>query len=210
MATETPELLYHTTLTVTDYRAETSGSRKTVYVLGTHGTIESAKEFSLAALSLLGYKEDDFEQYEKHRPDVPWTHGDGMVVFAKAPAGQEFLVGIDTKPNDAKLKADAHGQIVLPPGVPHLHYVLQTTIDYNRDRSGSYQTTEIEGCYTRREDAIAAARKCLEQLQTSDEFAQYDERENLSADSEVSTAYTSLAAFWPLYTVQESQSLPHC
>lgn len=180
-----PDLLYHTTLTVVDYHEDASGSTRTVYVLATHSTLKAAKSFALTALRGLGYRPEDFTEFasqESHGAvDASWTHGDGVVVFARAPAGHEFLVGIDTTPNNESLPAAPSGTgnedtVVLPTGTDHLHYLLQTVVDYNRDRSGSVSETHIEGCYLFRSTALDAARSCL--AGRRDEFAQYDERDS--------------------------------
>jgi hypothetical protein len=176
---EIPELLFHTLLTVIDFHADTSGSTRNVYVLGTNTTIETAKAFAATALAGLGYAEDDFADFQaraKLPADAEWPHGDGVMVYAKAPAGQEFLVSIDTTPNNENLPAEGD-KLVLPKGFDHLHYVLQTKVDYNQDKSGAYQTTEIEGCYVKRADAVAAAKNALSEMDR-DGFSQYDERDN--------------------------------
>ncbi|KAK3937364.1 hypothetical protein QBC46DRAFT_392898 [Diplogelasinospora grovesii] len=179
---EIPELLYHTTLTVIDYRADASGAIRPVYVLATHTNLETAKKYAATrALPDLGYEPDDFVEYAV-RPHTgeDWPHGDGVIVYAKAPAGQVFLVGLDTKPNTESLpaKPDGSDTLQLPDGCDHLHYVLQTIIDYNRDRSGAIQKTEIEGCYVHRKDAFKAAKEVLlaGELEKKD-FDQYDERD---------------------------------
>ncbi|KAH7126445.1 hypothetical protein B0J13DRAFT_530988 [Dactylonectria estremocensis] len=164
-----PELLHHTTLTVIDYHEDPSGATRSVYVLGTHSTLEASKVFATSALQGLKYEPSDFAEYTV-RSAGPWTHGDGVLVFARAPAGQVFLIGIDTTPNNEALPASPDGAVVLPQGADLLHYVLQTTIDYNQDRTGSVQATEIEGSYVLRADAWAAARKCLD----PEQFVKYD------------------------------------
>lgn len=179
-----PEQLYHTTLTVVDFHKDTSGAIRDVYVLGTHTTISAAKSFALRALTHLGYQPDDFAEYAT-RLDTPpesWKHGDGVMVYAKAPAGQEFIVGLDTKPNTESLPAGPDDTPLLPGGSDHLHYVLQNRTDYNQDKSGAYQTTEIEGCYVRRADALAAAKAVLQA--DREEYAQYDERDDAEEDGE--------------------------
>ncbi len=172
-----PEVLFHTTLTVIDYHSDTSGSTRDVHVLGTHANLPAAKAFALMALKLLGYDASDFTEYTT-RVDAPaeeWTHGDGVMVYAKAPKGQEFLVGLDTKPNTESLPVRPDGDtLLLPSPEDYLHYVLQNRTDFNQDRSGAFQTTEIQGCYVRRTDAIAAAKATLEE--SREEYAQYDER----------------------------------
>lgn len=180
MSTST-DLLYHTVLTVIDYHEDPSGAKRSVYVLGTHATLEAAKAFaSTAALRDLKYEPADFEEYavrSSSSGSEEWKYGDGVLVYARAPAGQVFLVGIDTTPNNEGLPANtSDGTVVIPGnegGNLHLHYVLQTTTDYNRDRSGAAQETEIEGSYVKRSDALAAARKCLD----SSNFAEFDVRE---------------------------------
>jgi hypothetical protein len=179
-----PEQLFHTTLTVVDYHLDTSGSTRDVHVLGTHTSLPAAKAFALAALELLGYEPDDFEEYAA-RVDTPleeWKHGDGVMVYAKAPKGHEFYVGLDTKPNTESLPAGPKDTLQLPEGHDHLHYVLQNRTDYNQDKSGAFQTTEIQGCYLRREHALAAAKTTLQE--DREEYAQYDERDDEDSEGE--------------------------
>ncbi len=189
MADKIPELLFHTVLTVINFHEDTSGSTQVVYVLGTHTTLPAAKSFSLDALHLLGYERDDFLQYDSQadRPPTPpdsdstWPHGDGVMVYTKAPAGQEFLVSIDTKSNTESLSEGPEHTLLLPQGHDHLHYVLQTKTDYNQDKSGAYQTTEIEGCFARRKDAERVARGLLvdeAEGRGRDGYTQYDERDS--------------------------------
>lgn len=179
-----PELLFHTTLTVVDFHSDTSGSTRDVYVLGTHTTISAAKAFALAALMHLGYQPEDFLEYATRLDTAPesWRHGDGVMVYAKAPRGHEFLVGLDTKPNTESLRGGPKDTVLLPEGHDHLHYVLQNRTDYNQDKSGAYQTTEIQGCYAKRADALAAAKATL--AEDREEYAQYDEREDKDSDGE--------------------------
>lgn len=172
-ADNVPDLLYHTTLTVIDYHQDPSGATRSVYVLGTHSTVQAAKSFANSALQSLNYAQDDFSEYEV-RSEGPWTHGDGVIVFAKAPAGQVFTIGLDTTPNNESLLGNDEGAIVLPRDAELLHYVLHTTIDYNRDRTGALQSTEIEGSYIHRENALAAARTCLNR----EEFVEFDVRDS--------------------------------
>jgi hypothetical protein len=97
-------------------------------------------------------------------------------VYAKAPKGQEFYVSLDTKPNTESLPAGPKGTLQLPEGHDHLHYVLQNRTDYNQDKSGAFQNTEIQGCYVHREHALAAAKTTLQE--DREEYAQYDERDD--------------------------------
>jgi len=183
----TPELLYHTTLTVADYHADRSDNAKTVYVLGTHATLVAAKQFAANALHTLGYEPEDFAVFEGHQPEGHWRRGDGVAVYAQAFNGRELLVGILTTPNPGFAARD-NGTLDLPHAAAgHLHYMLQSTTDYNRDRSGAAQTTEIEGCFLRRDDAARAAKECLIQaVGPRDEFAQYDERADVGPAEDVS------------------------
>ncbi|AEO68558.1 uncharacterized protein THITE_2118115 [Thermothielavioides terrestris NRRL 8126] len=178
-----PEQLFHTVLTVVDYHQDTSGSTHDVHVLGTHTSLPAAKRFALRALEQLGYQPDDFEEYVT-RADTPpedWTHGDGVMVYAKAPRGQEFLVGLDTKPNTESLPAGEHDTLALPNGREHLHYVLQNRTDYNQvARSGAFQTCEIQGCYADRDQAVAAAKATLRD--DREEYAQYDDRDDVESE----------------------------
>ncbi|KAH7176001.1 hypothetical protein EDB81DRAFT_30841 [Dactylonectria macrodidyma] len=160
MANGVPELLYHTVLTLIDYHEDPSGATRSVYVLGTHSALDTAKAFATSALQGLNYKPGDFAEYAV-RSSEPWEHGDGVLVFARAPAGQVFLVRIDATLNNESLLASPAGTVVLPQGSDRLHYVLQTTIDYNLDRTGSVQSTKVQGTYAHRADAWAARSSSL-------------------------------------------------
>ena len=177
---EVPDLLYHTLLTVIDFHDDTSGYTRSTYPLGTHTTLPAAKAFAARALESLNYSPDDFETYAVHTPETndTWKHGDGVIVYAKAPAGQELLVKLDTTANTESLPAGGEGDTPkLPSARDHLHYVLQTKVDYDQDRSGASQTTEIEGVYLHRRDALKAAKGMLGD---KSEYAQYDERRDLN------------------------------
>lgn len=170
-----PEQLFHTVLTVIDYSHDASGANRTLFVLKTHGTLAAAKKYASHALEAVNFTAEDFEVYRVRAdedPAKPWAHGDGVLVFARSFDGHEFLVGIDTTPNNEALTATADGEIVLPEGAKFLHYLLQITVDYNADRSGSSQTTEIEGTYVHRADAWTAAHVSLDPT----EFAEFDRR----------------------------------
>lgn len=182
-AGEVPELLYHTLLTVVDYHDDTSGFTQTTFPLGTHISLPAAKEFAAHSLEGLGYQPDDFAEYAVHTPEAGenWKYGDGVIVYAKAPAGQEFLVKLDTTTNTENLPAGGPGETPkLPSESDHLHYVIQTTIDYHQDRSGGVQTTEIEGVYVHRRDAVKAALQMLSEDKS--EYAQYDEQTELGGE----------------------------
>jgi hypothetical protein len=180
---QTPELLYHVYLRVNSGDEASSKAIPDAYVLATYGTLSAAKRAALDAIKDLGYSADDFDTYQERPKEAEqWEHGDGVSVYAKAPRGQEFIVGIDTKPNTGDLKATPDGSLILPHGADHLHYILQTMVNYNTDRKAN---TEIEGAYVRRNDAIEAARMCLlDEEQTEADFEQFDTRESLNLKTE--------------------------
>ncbi|KAH6673282.1 hypothetical protein B0J14DRAFT_668145 [Halenospora varia] len=173
-----PEFLYHVKRTITDFHEDKSGATRTTDILNTFTNLQAAKSAAHAALVSEGFVKDDFEVYEENNGQEGWSHGDGAVVFAKAPAGQEFEVRLDTKPNTMKLKGNASGEV---DGV--LHYVLQTTINYNNDRIGGIQTTEIVGTYPTRKAAYEAAHTALLDEEVKKEsFAEYDEKEQFDGE----------------------------
>lgn len=174
----TPELLYHTLLIVVDYHVDPSGADRSTYVLGTHATLDAAKPFAYRALRKLGYTPKDFLEYAVHTSSVEWEYGNGVLVYAKAPAGQVFLVSVHVAPNNESLLMHTDGSVILPRGVESLHYVVQTTVDYNIDRTDCVQETQIEGTYARRADACAAAQKCLDPA----DFAEYDRVEDIAEE----------------------------
>ncbi|KAH6894559.1 hypothetical protein B0T10DRAFT_558686 [Thelonectria olida] len=173
-----PDLLYHTLLTVIDYHADPSGASRSVHVLGTHATVAAAKAFASNALHGLGYDPADFTEHAVRAADTPWPHGDGVLVHARAPAGHVFTTSIATTPNTASLQATPAGEVVVPTGAASLHYVVQTTVDYNADRTGAAQETEVEGAYVYRAEALAAARRCLDE----GAYVEFDVREDMKGE----------------------------
>lgn len=176
-----PEFLHHTCFTVDEHDIETTKDIPRLYVIATHATIKAAKEFAHHALRSMGYDKADFAVYQEQTPGAEgWAHGDGVIVYAKAPAGQEFFVSIDTTLNTENLCALEDGSMILPHGADHLQYILQTKIDYRADRT---VTTQVQGAYVKRNDAIEAARWCLLVDGPDDAEALYDQfdaREDLS------------------------------
>ncbi|KAH8598375.1 hypothetical protein B0O99DRAFT_614989 [Bisporella sp. PMI_857] len=168
------ELLYHVKATMIDFPNDSSGATRTTDILGTYVDLAAAKTAACSALLNQGYKEDDFVSYEikNNSNSEEWTHGDGVMAFAKTPSGYEFEVCIDTKPNSLGLKGNAKGRVEAP-----LHYVLQTLIDYNKDATGGVQNTEIEGTYLTRKGAFEAAQTALLDGEvTKKSFAEYVDR----------------------------------
>jgi hypothetical protein len=107
------EFLYHVERTITDFAEDKSGATRVTDILGTFTNLTAAKNAAHSALASEGYVKDDFETYEVKDETDPeeWKHGDGCLVFAKAPRGQEFDVRIDTKPNVLKWKGNASGEV---------------------------------------------------------------------------------------------------
>jgi len=175
----TEENLYHVKRTIIDFYRDPSGATQITDILGTYTALQAAKAAAQSCLGLEGYKTSDFDVYKvKTNASEDWSYGDGVLVYAKTPAGQEFRVSLDTKPNETKLKGNAEGKVE-----EHLHYVLQTRIDYDTDRSGARQTTEVEGTYLLRQDAYNAAHTVLlTEDTTKDSFDEYDEKESYKED----------------------------
>ncbi|KAK3988788.1 hypothetical protein QBC44DRAFT_96733 [Cladorrhinum sp. PSN332] len=189
-----PESLYHTTLSITSPpHSSSGGSTRSSYILGTHTDLPSARSFALSCLeSSLNYHPSDFKEFttrlsfEPSDQDTEWPYGDNSLVYAVTRANQEFLVGLETKPNFASLRSGGPNSTPLLPensSCDHLHYVLQTTTHYDQatgtdPERDAFQTTEIEGCYIPRSEALDAARRALRQENENGMFTQYDERDD--------------------------------
>jgi len=165
------ELLYHVLRTIIDFARDKSGATQTTDVFGTFTDLAAAKAAARSVLPSEGYSKEDFTQYEENDGTKEWKYREGGMVFAKALSGEEFQVYLDTKPNLLRFKGNASGKVE-----GHLHYVLQTTIYYNKDSTGGVQTTEVEGTYPTRKAAREAAKTTLlDDEVTKESFAQYDE-----------------------------------
>lgn len=148
----------------------------------------AAKAFAAKALDSLDYSQSDFDSFQsvfdnagdaETDKDKDNTLPDGVLVRAKRAGTHEFLVSIYTTFNTESLavKRDNPAELQLPNGTNLLHYVLQTKIDYNADRSDGVYSMDIEGVYVHRQDAARAAAMCLinEPVRRED-FVEYDER----------------------------------
>jgi len=167
-----PELLYHVKRTIIDYALDESGASQTTDILNTFTDLVAAKSASYSALFSEGYIKDDFVIYEENDGVKAWSHGEGVIVFAKAPSGHEFQVRLDTTPNNLKFKGNGSGEVE-----GHLYYVLQTTIDYNTDHLGGTQITEVQGTYPTRKSAYEAADTTIVGEEFKKEtYAEYDEK----------------------------------
>ncbi|KAG7414775.1 hypothetical protein DER46DRAFT_576428 [Fusarium sp. MPI-SDFR-AT-0072] len=173
------ELLYHVILTVIDFHLDPSGAKRSTYILGTRATLEAAKDSAFRVLYTLRYEPDDFTEYAVHLKHTEnWTHGNGVLVYAKAPAGQVFMISVQATPNNQQFLANPDGSILLPQGNSSLYYVTQTIIDYNKDRTGCVQEMQIEGTFVHRDDAMDAARKLLDPL----DYAEYDTPQKMKGE----------------------------
>lgn len=137
----------------------------------TFSDLETAK---LAAKNVLfdeGYEKYFFATYDINDGKGLWSRGDGVIVHATGASGEVLKVEIDTVANSAGLGSDAHGK-VLPP----LYHVLQTIIDYDKDRSGFQRKSIVEGSYADLEVARSQALKVLlDESVTKDSFVDYNE-----------------------------------
>ena len=116
--TPIPEFLYHVKRTIIDLLKDSSGATRTTDVLGTFTNLIAAKNAARSALASEGYLKDDFEKYEQKEEEGDeageesgWKHEDGVLIWAKAPAGQEFEVRLDTKPNLGQFRGNEHGEV---------------------------------------------------------------------------------------------------
>jgi len=109
----TSEYLYHVKSTMIDYPGDKSGATRSTEILGTYVDLAAAKAAASSALFNQGFKEDDFVTYETKNSsgNEEWKFGDGIITFAQTPAGHEFRIGIDTKPNSLGLKGNPEGKV---------------------------------------------------------------------------------------------------
>ncbi|KAK0625016.1 hypothetical protein B0T17DRAFT_465849, partial [Bombardia bombarda] len=187
-----PKYLFHTTLTVIDQHNETCGSVRTVHILGTHTSLPAARSFALNnALQELNYTPSDFTSYTIHSsPALTFNNHktsdpsptDNTLITALTPTGQTFLIGLSTKPNPPTGPSSSAPPLPASESpLTGLHYVVQHKTDYDQAKPDAlFQSSEIEGCYVRRADAMQAARELLGGGggggHDRSEFVQYDER----------------------------------
>ncbi|KAJ9635078.1 hypothetical protein H2201_007678 [Coniosporium apollinis] len=167
------EYLYHVVRTMIDYHHDPSGASQEITVNGTYTDLSAAKTAAKTALFDDGYEEEWFTTFDIKGDPEEWTHGDGNIVYARAPEGEVFIVGIKTAPNMLEVEDSANHKIE-----SELYHVLQTTIHYSKDRSGGDRETEIPGTFTTYDAAKDFAATCLlDEEVTKDDFEEFDEFE---------------------------------
>ncbi|KAH8668839.1 hypothetical protein BX600DRAFT_510902 [Xylariales sp. PMI_506] len=133
--------------------------------------LRAAKIEAKAVLFNEGYEKDFFPVYDTIDGAREWKHGDGVIVYAEGSSGEIFTVEVETIPNTENLEPDDDYRLRRP-----LHHVVQTTIHYNEDRSGSIRDSTIKGTHMTRDLAQAHALALLLDGNTKKEdFAEYDE-----------------------------------
>ncbi|KAL2211385.1 hypothetical protein CC79DRAFT_1363689 [Sarocladium strictum] len=186
---EIPELIFHTMLLFEDLSKDGSADDRKMYPLDAHADLPTAKAFARDALRTLGYQPSDFEFYhvrgndadavESHMEDPLFT--DGILVHARRAGSHDFFVKVIPTFNIEGLPTDPNNRsdLKLPQGTDCLHYVIQTKINYNADRSGCEQQFDLEGVFVHRRDAYVAAKHCLlgDPFEKED-FVEYDDRDD--------------------------------
>ncbi|TID20774.1 hypothetical protein E2P81_ATG05402 [Venturia nashicola] len=177
--TSPSEALYTIKTTLKDLHHDSSGALQQVQIAGTYTDLTKAKEAAKNALYTLGYSNEDLTTYiVKDASNIEsWSHGDGVLVHAAAPSGEQFSVCIETSPNT--LNGNIHIDAESSKLNDKLTYVLQTTIHYDIDASGAKRETTIEGIYLSRPAAVESARKTLLEgdVVTKESFKEWDEFE---------------------------------
>ncbi|KAH7397571.1 hypothetical protein BKA64DRAFT_708257 [Cadophora sp. MPI-SDFR-AT-0126] len=169
------DLLYHIKRTIIRYDKDSSGATRDVDILGTFTDLAAAKDAADVALASEGYLPADFDIYDQKSkfPFEEWKHDDGVMVYAKAPTGPVFEVGLDTEINKGGFKGSKKGEVE----------VLQTTINYNIDRTGASQFTLVEGTFpTKTLAAAAALTTLLDDEITEESFAEFDVKDNFKGE----------------------------
>jgi outer membrane protein assembly factor BamB len=116
------DLLYHVNRAIIDFAQDKSSATQTTDVFGTFTDLAATNAAARSALPSEGYLIDDFVEYEENDGTKEWKHADGVIVFAKAPAGQEFVVRLDTTSNALHFKGNASSEVE-----GHLHYSKHST-----------------------------------------------------------------------------------
>ncbi|KAF2404065.1 hypothetical protein EJ06DRAFT_553008 [Trichodelitschia bisporula] len=158
--------LYVIKRTLTD-RKDPSGTSHKTAVKGVYTSLGPAKAAAASTLADEGYERAWFPEYAV-RGETPgdWPYGDGVIVHAVAPEGEEFSVAIDTVANELNLQGDEQG----------LWAVRRELIDYDADRSGDRRETQVQGAYKTQEAANAAAKQILlGDALTPADWEEYDE-----------------------------------
>ncbi|KAH8651287.1 hypothetical protein BX600DRAFT_101110 [Xylariales sp. PMI_506] len=164
------EYLYVVKRTFTDPKAPIETSFN-VALPATFTSLEAAKAEAEAVSLKDGYEPSLFAVYEVKDKQHEWKHGDGTIVYGEGLSGEVFKVEIDTVSNTARIEGDGAQRINRP-----LYHVLQTTVHYNEDRSGSLRDSAVESTHTVRRLAEAKALVILlDQDVTKEDFVEYDE-----------------------------------
>lgn len=166
--------LYSVIFTCSKLKHDPTSQMQKVRVCGTFTSLKAAKAVAHRTLFDAGYEQDWFPIFDARADAVEnWKWGDGVIVYAEAPEGDVFTVSIDTTANMLGLQGGVDDHKVHEP----LFHVLQTTIHYDEDASGSVRDTRIEATFRHYKNAVTAAKVILLNYEDGirpESFAEYD------------------------------------
>jgi hypothetical protein len=151
----------------------TTQPNHTIALPATFTSLAAAKKHAPHVLPREGYDTKFFSTYAIKDLCTHWPHEDGVHVYAQGPLGEILKVGIDTVPNTAGLPAadSTTGLVTVP-----VWHVVQTFVEYNKDRSEKRRYSVVEGTYTSPEAARKRALKVLLEGGVGKEgFVEYEE-----------------------------------
>jgi len=177
------ENLYHVILETSHIAHDPNSEVDKVRICGTYTALPAAKGAAHRCLFDAGYEQEWFTTFDtQHKGGSNWSHGDGVIVYAVAPAGDTFATKIATSPNVSGFKGNADGKIE-----QDLYHVVHTTIFYDRDQSGTLRETSVVGSYESYAKARAAAHVALVNKEdgiTEQSWEEYDEMPTGATDWE--------------------------
>lgn len=176
-ATPDVEQLYHILFSTSHMQRDPNGSVEKLRVCGTFTDLKAAKAEAHKTLFEAGYEREWFTEYDTNTDDFLAHHvkrRTGLCIAAKAQDGTIFRVSVATTPNLQGFQGDAEDHKVHGP----IYHVVQTTVLYEEDDSGEARETNVEGSFSKYDEARRFASEVLlapESGVTKESFAQYDE-----------------------------------
>jgi hypothetical protein len=166
--------LYHVLFTLSHLKRDPTAELQKVRICETYTSVKAAKAAAQRLLSDAGYEPQWFKVFEiRDSETTDWKHGDGVVTYAGAPEGETITVSISTTNDRLGLKGNKEGKVDID-----LYHILQTTIFYDKDPSGTLRENNIVGTFKTYDEAREAARFMLineEDGITKESWAEYDE-----------------------------------
>jgi len=157
--TEDSAMLFSVVLTTSHIQHDVNQKVEKLRICGSFTNLKAAKDEAHKVLFELAYEREWFDRYlttDEDFKNAKVERPDGLITLAVAPDGTNFRVSIKAAPNNTGYVGDEDGKIH-----QNLYHVVQTNVVLDEDEDGALRETNVEGTFTKYDEARKYAHTVL-------------------------------------------------